>query len=230
MSFSVPRLDRGPRQDDPRNLVAVETGDGHGHRQIRLPRTGWPHREYHVALAHQVDVAPLGEILRGDPSPCTDVGQHVLVHVLKVHIGLLRHDANGFPDVSGIHRIPGAEHTVELLQHLSRDPHLRGRSDQSHLVAARACVDGELALEDSQRAIVLAVQRCGGGVVVEDEGLASGGVVLGQGSLWDFRWGVARRTAPSTLRREKDDAVFSVHGIVGAARGGRQRLGLEQTL
>jgi hypothetical protein len=57
------------------------------------------------------------------------------------------------------------------------------------------CIDGELALEDPEGAIALSVERSRRGVVIEYQGLAGGGLVVGQGCL--VQRSGARRTIPS---------------------------------
>jgi hypothetical protein len=56
-----------------------------------------------------------------------------------------------------------------------------GRTHQAHFVAAGARVDPELLLEDAQSVVSVSVENGRRVVVVEDEGLAGGGFVSGQG-------------------------------------------------
>src|SRR4028119_712045 len=50
------RLDRGPRQDDPRHLPTVQSPDRQRDRKVRLARTCGPYAEYHLVVPHRVRV------------------------------------------------------------------------------------------------------------------------------------------------------------------------------
>ncbi len=67
------RLDRGAREDHARDLLPIQRGDRHRHREIRLARAGRPDREHDVVRCDQLDVAALREVLRGDAAPRADV-------------------------------------------------------------------------------------------------------------------------------------------------------------
>jgi len=97
----------------------------------------------------------------------------------------LGHHAHRLSNVARAHRITGAQRSVQLLEYLPGDPYLVRRTDQSHLVAPSARRDSEFLLQNAEGAVPFSVELGGGLVVVEDEGLSRGGVVLGQeGSLF----------------------------------------------
>ncbi len=73
-----------------------------------------------------------------------------------------------------------ANQLVELLERLAAHAHLLLIADQPHLVSAGARLDAQLLLEDAERVLPVPVERSGQLIVVEDQGLASAGVVSGQ--------------------------------------------------
>src|SRR5918998_2252281 len=46
----LPRLDRGPRQDDPRHLAPVQGLDGKRHREVGLPRPRGPYAKHDLVI------------------------------------------------------------------------------------------------------------------------------------------------------------------------------------
>ena len=64
---ALPRLDRGPRENDPRDLALHERRHGHGHRQKRLAGARGPDAEHDVVGSDRVEVALLPARLGGDP-------------------------------------------------------------------------------------------------------------------------------------------------------------------
>jgi hypothetical protein len=79
-----------------------------------------------------------------------------------------------------VNRPSFANQSVELLEGLATHAHLLLVSDETHLVPARARFEAELLFEDAECVLALPVERSGQLVVIEDEGLASAGVVSGQ--------------------------------------------------
>ena len=79
-----------------------------------------------------------------------------------------------------MNRATRANQHVEIFERLATDTHLLLVADQPHLVSAGARLDAKLLLEDAESALAVPVERSSHLVVVEDQGLASAGVVSGQ--------------------------------------------------
>jgi hypothetical protein len=79
-----------------------------------------------------------------------------------------------------MNRATRANQPVELFERLATDTHLLLVADQPHLVSAGASLDAELLLENAESTLAVPVERSGHLVVIEDQGLASAGIVSGQ--------------------------------------------------
>ena len=92
-------LDRRTRQDDARDLVAIQRRDRDRHGEVGLAGAGGPEREHQVTGPHQLDVAPLRQVLGRDAPAGSDGREHVLVDLVEIDVGLLGHGADGLVHV-----------------------------------------------------------------------------------------------------------------------------------
>ena len=87
-------LDRGPREDDPRDLALVQRGDRERHREVGLAGAGRADPEGDGAAADRVDVGLLRHRLRRDllaavaPDDVVEDVAHVLVRLERAEHGV----------------------------------------------------------------------------------------------------------------------------------------------
>ena len=163
------RLDRRTREHDAREGVLHQLGDGHRHRQIRLPGPGRTDAEDDVEVPDGVDVGFLVDALRRDDALVRGDEDGVEEDVLQARRAIAGEDAERVLHVGGVDRVALLEEAVELRQRaagqLARDRvAVDGERPVAHVDA-----HAELALEELHVLVVLAEQLPEQGLVPELE-------------------------------------------------------------
>ena len=162
-------LDRRTRQDDARDLAAIQRRDRHRHREIGLARPGRPDRDRDVVFLDQVDITTLRQVLRADRLERS--AQDVLVDVLELDLGLVAEHPDHVSNVGRANALPRLQELVELLEDTPRQRGLGLGPLDPDLVAAGVDLHAERSLEQPQRLLAIAVQGNRHRIVVEGEAL-----------------------------------------------------------
>ena len=160
-------LDRGPRQDDPADLLVEERAHGERNGEVRLARAGRADGEHDVVRADQVDVLLLLRALRRDRATGARREDGVAEHALdRGAAGIALEELHGAHDVIGGQCLAGERQVVELLEGALRDVDRGLVALDRDLVAAQVDLRARGALDQLEA-----------GVVAADEGLQCLGIV-----------------------------------------------------
>ena len=176
----LPRLDRGPREDDPVDLLGLQRAHGLGHGQVGLAGARGADAEHHGVLVDRVHVGLLVHRLGADGAPARGQdarGQRARgPQVLGVthHAGHAHHGALG--DLRAAQR-----HGQQLLQQRRRQAGVRHGPLEHHVQVPHGHPHGrELLLEQPQGGVGVP-QGTDGGVPVRHVHAHTGGLTGGPG-------------------------------------------------
>ena len=169
---ALPRLDRGPGQDDPVDLLGLQGLDRLGHGQVGLPGAGRADGEHDRVLVDGVRVALLVQRL-GPDGPAAGGQDADGQHVGRAHAALGAQHGRG-----PLHRVGGqvgalAQQLEELVEQVGDQSGLRRVAGRGDLVAADVDVGVELALDHVQE-LVAGSEQADHGMVSRDHDLHLG--------------------------------------------------------
>ena len=169
---ALPRLDRGPGQDDPVDLLGLQGLDRLGHGQVGLPGAGRADGEHDRVLVDGVRVALLVQRL-GPDGPAAGGQDANGQHVGRAHAALGAQHGRG-----PLHRVGGqvgalAQQLEELFEQVGDQSGLRRVAGRGDLVAADVNVGVELALDHVQE-FVAGSKQADHGMVGRDHDLHLG--------------------------------------------------------
>ena len=153
----LPRLDRGPGQDDPVDLLGLQRLDRLGHGQVGLPGAGRADGEHDRVLVDGVGVALL--VQRLGPDGTAAGGQDADgQHVGRAHAALGAQHGRGALNRVGTQVGALAQQLEELVEQLGDQGGLRRVAGRGDLVAADVDVGVELPLDHVQQFVAGAEQ------------------------------------------------------------------------
>src|SRR5262249_23123048 len=194
----------GPREDDAVHAPLVEERDGHGHREIGLPRTGRSDAEDEVRVANRLEIAPLvlalggHELLRGRPQA------HVHEVVGEVRPWIALEETDRCPDVALLDLVSPAGKGQKLAQEARKAGDRFVRSLHEQLASPHRQVDIEGSLEQVE--VLVAVAEDGGHPGLGDLEPLHGASNLPSGTA--SRLGVGPRVFPMDGKDGKDAEIL----------------------
>ena len=182
---SLPRFDRGPREDDPVDLLRLQCLHRERDREVALAGARRPDPERDRVGAHRVDVALLTRGLGMHRLPAAqDLG---VQHLARALVGLQHVDAA--TDALAVERVTGLEQRDELAEEPADALDLDLVAGDGDLVAAHVDRDGERGFHQAEQLVALA-EQADHEVVARDEDLD-----LGRRRYWHVEVRVAAAVA-----------------------------------
>jgi hypothetical protein len=110
----LPRLDRGPGQHDPLDLLLQERRGRHGHGEVSLAGAGRPDREDQVVPVDRLDVEPLFDVAGGDDGFQRRAERALHEELHERRAGVLLENPDPGRDVACLERVAHREQLREI--------------------------------------------------------------------------------------------------------------------